>query len=152
MRNRQRHSLFLGLFLLLTMPPWTGAAEQKAGRLVQPCPTGTLNCVSSRDRDDSNYIRPLSFDGSAQVAWLDLQQALREEAGTEIVEQSGFMLRAESRSLVFGFVDDLVFELDPKEGLIEVQSASRVGFWDFGVNRRRIENIRERFSTLMSRH
>jgi uncharacterized protein (DUF1499 family) len=83
---------------------------------------------------------------------MDLLQALREESRTEIVEQGHFMLRAESTSLVFGFVDDLSFELDPKESVIEVQSASRAGFWDLGVNRRRIERIRERFTTLLARH
>jgi uncharacterized protein (DUF1499 family) len=137
---------------MLTSLSWAGDAERTEGRLVHSCPQGTRNCVSSRDRDDSNYIRPLSFDGSAEVAWMDLKQALLEEPRTEIVDQGHFMLRAQSSSLVFGFVDDLSFELDTKEGVIEVQSASRVGFWDFGVNRRRIERIRERFTTLMARH
>lgn len=83
---------------------------------------------------------------------MDLKQALLEEPRTDIVDQGRFRLRAQASSLVFGFVDDLSFELDAKEGVIEVQSASRVGFWDFGVNRRRIERIRERFTTLTARH
>ena len=141
----------LGLALLV-MVAGVDAVERARGRLVEPCPSGVLNCVSSRDRADSNYIRPLSFDGSAEIAWMDLLQALREEPRTDIIEQRHFMLRAESASLVFGLVDDLSFELDPKESVIEVQSASRFGIWDFGVNRRRIEDIRERFTALMARH
>lgn len=152
MRHPQRLSLLLSLAMILASLSWAGDTQRTEGRVVHSCPQGTRNCVSSRDRDDSSYIRPLSFDGSAEVAWMDLKQALLEEPRTDIVDQGRFRLRAQASSLVFGFVDDLSFELDAKEGVIEVQSASRVGFWDFGVNRRRIERIRERFTKLTARH
>jgi hypothetical protein len=34
-------------------------------------------------------------------------------------------------------------------GVIHVRSASRKGYWDFGVNRRRVEAIREAFGNIM---
>jgi hypothetical protein len=37
--------------------------------------------------------------------------------------------------------------VDPQRRLIDVRSASRTGFSDFGVNRRRVEKIRERFAS-----
>jgi uncharacterized protein (DUF1499 family) len=40
-------------------------------------------------------------------------------------------------------VDDLELELRAGEGIIAVRSASRKGYSDFGVNRRRVENLRE---------
>jgi uncharacterized protein (DUF1499 family) len=40
-------------------------------------------------------------------------------------------------------VDDLELELRKGKGTVAVRSASRVGHSDFGVNRRRVENLRE---------
>ena len=53
-------------------------------------------------------------------------------------------ISAEFRSLL-GFVDDVEFQLDRENGAIQMRSAARVGYWDFGVNRRRLEGIRKKF-------
>ena len=45
---------------------------------------------------------------------------------------------------MFRFVDDVEFHLRSAEGVIAVRSASRIGTSDFGVNRRRVERIRDR--------
>ena len=49
-------------------------------------------------------------------------------------------------SRVFRFVDDVEFCFDAEPKKIHVRSASRMGYFDFGVNRRRVEGIRDRFS------
>ena len=46
-----------------------------------------------------------------------------------------------------GFVDDLELQLRAPEGIIAVRSASRLGYGDMGVNRKRIEDLR---STLVA--
>jgi uncharacterized protein (DUF1499 family) len=46
------------------------------------------------------------------------------------------------------FVDDTEFWFDPAAQAVQVRSASRVGRKDFGVNRARIEQIRERLGNL----
>lgn len=49
--------------------------------------------------------------------------------------------------MVFRFVDDVEFyfpETTSKEIIIHVRSASRIGYSDFGVNRKRIEDIRKK--------
>ncbi len=43
---------------------------------------------------------------------------------------------------MFGFVDDLELELRAEAGLVAVRSAARLGRYDFGVNRRRVEALR----------
>ena len=45
------------------------------------------------------------------------------------------------------FVDDVEFWFDAGSGVIQVRSASRLGRNDFGVNRRRIEDLREKLAT-----
>jgi len=54
-------------------------------------------------------------------------------------------LHAEFRSAVFGFVDDVEFYVSPP-GTLQVRSASRTGYSDFGVNRERVETLRARFT------
>ena len=54
-------------------------------------------------------------------------------------------IHAEFVSYFFKFVDDVEFYFDPAQKLIQVRSASRTGYSDLGVNRRRIEAIREQF-------
>jgi uncharacterized protein (DUF1499 family) len=55
-------------------------------------------------------------------------------------------LRAECKTLVFRFTDDIEFLLDRDARLIHVRSGARVGWYDFGVNRRRVEAIRRAFA------
>jgi uncharacterized protein (DUF1499 family) len=45
-------------------------------------------------------------------------------------------------------VDDVEFCIDDDLRTIHVRSSSRVGYFDFGVNRRRIERIRAKFAPL----
>lgn len=78
-----------------------------------------------------------------------LEKAVLAEPRTVIVDRRDLYLRAESTSLIFRFVDDLEFEVVPGQMKVDVRSASRVGYWDLGVNRRRIERIRQRFDALM---
>jgi uncharacterized protein (DUF1499 family) len=47
---------------------------------------------------------------------------------------------------LMGFVDDVEFYVDPAEKVVQVRSASRLGESDLGVNRKRIEAIRSKFS------
>ena len=50
-------------------------------------------------------------------------------------------------SEIFGFVDDVEFYFN-KPGIIEFRSASRIGYSDLGVNRNRMESIRNKFNDL----
>ena len=55
-------------------------------------------------------------------------------------------IHAEAVSAILHFVDDLEFFFDEKQKRIHIKSASRKGYSDLGVNRRRIEKIRQRFN------
>ena len=59
-----------------------------------------------------------------------------------IVRKTDDYLHAECKSAWLGFVDDLELHWRPSDGMIAVRSASRLGYGDFGVNRRRVEVIR----------
>jgi uncharacterized protein (DUF1499 family) len=111
---------------------------------LAPCPASP-NCVSSQAGDHDHFTEPLRFTGDAGAAWARLKSALDTESRLTIVEDTGSYLRAEARSLIFRFVDDVEFLLDTEAGVIQLRSASRAGYSDFGVNRRRVERIRKAF-------
>lgn len=123
------------------MPHDLGVRE---GRLA-PCPD-TPNCVSSQAQGRA-HIEPLTFYDEPQRARERLLAILAAMPGVTIVESSPQYLRAEAASRVFGFVDDIELCFDPARRLVHVRSAARLGYSDFGVNRRRIEAIRSRFGT-----
>ena len=77
------------------------------------------------------------------AAFARLKAVLEEWPRTEIVTATEDYLHAVCRT-PRGFADDVEFRLHPEEGVIHVRSASRVGIGDFGVNRKRVEALRER--------
>ncbi|MFZ1642101.1 MAG: DUF1499 domain-containing protein [Candidatus Contendobacter sp.] len=113
-----------------------------AGRLA-PCP-GSPNCVSSEAAVAEQRVAPLRYDGNAARA--RLLDVLNGMERARIVQSTDDYLHAEFRSAVFGFVDDVEFYFHPP-GTIQLRSASRTGYYDFGVNRERIETISARFAT-----
>lgn len=117
------------------------------GRLM-PCPE-TPNCVNSQATDEAHRIAPIRFSGTRQEARNRLLQLLGSEKRTKILTAREDYIRAEFTSALFRFVDDVEFYLSgPEAGdtVIHVRSASRIGYSDLGVNRKRIERIRRKLS------
>ena len=112
---------------------------------IAPCPDKP-NCVSSLAVDAPHAIEPLRFQGPHDAAWSRLKSVLLRQPRSRIVEEQEGYLHAEFRSLVFRFVDDVEFLMQPEQGLIHVRSASRTGYSDLGVNRRRVERLRSQFT------
>lgn len=119
--------------------PFRGAE----GSRLAPCP-GTRNCVSSEAEDAAHRVEAFAIDDRLEpaVAWAGVRDAVASLPRTRIVDEAPGYLRAESRSRIFRFVDDLELELRPGERRIAVRSASRLGRSDLGVNRARVEALR----------
>jgi uncharacterized protein (DUF1499 family) len=62
-----------------------------------------------------------------------------------IVSEHPGYLRAEFTTFIFRFVDDVEFLWDENEKVLHIRSASRCGYFDLGVNRRRMEKLRREF-------
>ncbi len=111
---------------------------------LAPCPDSP-NCVSSQAADPTHRMDPIPFDGDAAAALARLKAVLAARPRTTVLEERSGYLRVESVSLVFRFVDDVEFLVDRDAKVIHFRSASRVGRSDLGVNRKRMEEIREAF-------
>jgi uncharacterized protein (DUF1499 family) len=114
------------------------------GRLSR-CPNKP-NCVCSENREAAgHYIQALELsEQSAKNGKARIVAIITESGGVITSEQADY-IAATFTSPLFGFVDDLEIRVDIDAGLIHFRSASRVGYGDFGANRKRVELIQLRF-------
>jgi len=120
-------------------PVTIGLRDEK----LAPCPNKP-NCVSSDHKGRTSGIEPLVFEGTPDTAWQKLKTAVINIGGKIEKDDSGY-LWATFRSKIFRFVDDMEFRMDAQNNVIHLRSASRVGYSDLGVNRRRAEKLRSKF-------
>ena len=116
-------------------------------QLLSPCPR-TPNCVSSQEKDSQHRIQPINFEGLLELAKERLYRVINSMRGTRIITQEDEYWHVEFTTQLLRFIDDVEFYFDESQSLIHVRSASRQGYWDLGVNRRRVETIRSRFEEL----
>jgi uncharacterized protein (DUF1499 family) len=132
--------------IVIVMPLFSCAGTRpttlgvKDSRLAS-CPSSP-NCVSSDDADASHRIPAFQLAEPAADAWRTVRSTIANQPRTKIIAETDDYLHAECSSASFGFVDDLELHLRPSQNLIAVRSAARLGHGDFGVNRRRVENLR----------
>ncbi len=119
-------------------PESLGVKEARLG----DCPESP-NCVSSQASDDEHRVAPFRLVAYSDASWAAVQERVAALPRTTIVTASENYLHAECRSRLLRFVDDLELYLRPEDALVEVRSASRVGYSDLGVNRRRVETLGE---------
>lgn len=141
-----RHKTLFAIILCCTFVSVSCAAEKPAVLAhaeagMKACPTSP-NCVSSDARDENHYIAPLTFSIPVAEAWQLLKEQVAKLPRSVVVNEKSGYLHVECRSAVFGFVDDLEFYLRDARGLIDVRSAARSGYYDFGANRQRVEELR----------
>lgn len=103
------------------------------------------NYVCSQDGTSRfHYIDPLPCGETPELTFARVKELLERMPRTVILEVTGEYIHALCRTLVFRFPDDLKCLLCPQDHVIHVGSASRYGFYDLGVNRRRVERLRRR--------
>lgn len=136
--------LWLLLLLMVgcsgTRPTTLGVREGK----LAPCPKSP-NCVSTQSTDAKHRIDPFVYTTSIEDARGRLLTIVRAAPRTSLVAQEDDYLHVEYRSRFFGFTDDVEFWFDDENKVIHFRSASRKGYSDLGVNRKRMEQIREQF-------
>ncbi len=107
------------------------------------CPSSP-NCVSSQASDSEHAIAALPLSGDSAQSRTRLLALLASQPQAKIVSEQDDYIHAEFTSQIMRFVDDVEFLLGPQA--IEVRSASRVGHSDLGVNRERVELLRQQLS------
>ena len=111
---------------------------------LSPC-GASPNCVSTEGPKE-RLIEPLPYFGSDSFSFI--LQYLKKHYNTEVLEESATYLHVVITTNILRFKDDLEFMLKPELGVIEMRSASRVGYYDMGINRKRLEKLRVHLEAL----
>jgi len=134
-----------------TMNAWSPRPEGlgvREGRL-SPCPASP-NCVSTQDGQGDQAMDPLRWEGSAKDALDRFETIIRGLPRTKIITRSENYLHAEFKTAWLGFIDDVEILVSPEKSRIDFRSASRVGYSDLGVNRKRMQDLVTRFQATES--
>ena len=95
--------------------------------------------------DEMHYIAPLPILNSLQESKVRLTKVLTNMPRTNIVKNESRYIYVEFRTGIMLYTDDVEFLFDETQGLIHFRSASRLGYSDLGLNRRRMERIRTEY-------
>lgn len=116
-------------------------------------PSKTPNSVSSQadlwpDHEQAAYARiaPVALVGTGAATMAKLQTVVAGMPGAQVVKAESDYLYATFTTKLLKFTDDVEFWFDPAAGVVQVRSASRLGRKDFGVNRARVEAIRQQLA------
>jgi len=131
----------------ILLPEEETKMSSNAANLLSPCPDSP-NCVSSLAKNKKHFIEPIPYNGEKAVAQNKLLEILHSFKRARVVTIEENYVHAEFVSAIFRFVDDVEFYFDADKKLIQMRSASRTGYSDFGVNRRRMEDIRKQFAKM----
>lgn len=104
------------------------------------------SCVSSVATDDQHRVVALGHTGDTLRAVSMLREVVERMGGKIEFESQGY-LHAVFVTPTMRYHDDVELLVLP-EGKIEVRSISRFGYRDFGVNRTRVEQLRQAFETV----
>ena len=115
--------------------------------LLLSCPKSP-NCVLSQTSGPKHQIHPIHYTSSVEIAKERLNQVILSMVDTRIITQNKVYWHVEFTTRWLRFIDDVEFYFPESEALIHLRSASRSGYWDLGVNRKRVEEIRSRFEEL----
>lgn len=153
--------VMIGMALVLLVSPvvlslWSRQRPELgvSGGMLGTCGPSP-NCVSSVSRSDDFRIEHLPLktpegrlldEDEAMAGLLQMVEALPRAT---IVEQGDAYLRVEIASSLMGYRDDLEFYVDSRYEIVQVRSASRVGYSDFGVNRRRVADLAAAWSRIL---
>lgn len=146
----RRREIAIILLLIALSPYALSATSWKRPQLglvrgrLWGCPNQP-NCACSEYRRTIAFVPPIEFEGEPVKAWEMMQTLIDRMPRSKVIDRRDGYLHIEVSSPIYRFVDDVELRLDRANRLIHVRSAARIGYSDLGVNRRRVETIRELF-------
>jgi uncharacterized protein (DUF1499 family) len=107
-----------------------------------PCPSQP-RCVSSTEAS-SRHIAGFTLTNDVQDSWNQVGVILQSMPRTKITEQDERHIHAEVSSPTGMYTDDVDLRVQPDSRLVDIRSSARIGYYDFKVNRKRVELLRSK--------
>lgn len=136
-----------GLMTIFIVSSVSGAGVEGLGSTedkLAPCPDSP-NCVSTQSERKRHAMAPLPYLKTREASRERILSILKGMRRVEIVKLTESTIHTEFRTALWNFVDDVAFLFDDRARVVHFRSASRVGYYDFGLNRRRMKEISERY-------
>jgi uncharacterized protein (DUF1499 family) len=112
----------------------------KEGMLV-PLPDSP-NAVSSQTDQVGKHVEPFPYSGGLEQTKALVKKAAADFGGARILVETPDYLHLVFTVSFIPFKDDVEFFFSEKDSVVHYRSASRVGYSDLGVNRKRYERLR----------
>jgi len=107
---------------------------------LKPCPESP-NCVSTQTQQKSKQMDPIPFALDPKEVLKIIKSVIENLSNTHLEKESPSYLHYTFKSKIFRFTDDVEFLIDAEQKLIHFRSASRTGYSDMGVNKKRMTEI-----------
>jgi len=117
--------------------------------LFDPITLNSFELVNIDDNlSDCKLITNCTFqtwkvDDSEKV-FKELIQILENTPRLKIIKKEKFYIHAIATSRIMKFIDDIEVKNLNQENIFQIKSSSRLGIYDLGVNKRRIQTLRFR--------
>ena len=140
------NAILFSLILLLSACSGTKPLDigAKNGQFID-CPASP-NCVSTQTTSKKHKMAPIAYTGTQEEAKTKLLKIIAEMPRTTVTENKESYIHTEFKSKMMKYVDDVEFFFDDTQKLIHFRSASRKGYHDMGVNKKRMTVITETFT------
>lgn len=147
--------LIIVLIIVILLTTACSQAEQisagvhtlKSSQQLKSCPD-TPNCINTEyPEKTAQYVPPLVYDETRADQIMIMAKNTILQMGGSIIKEEPNYLSATFTSMIFRFVDDFEVRNDVNNHTLQIRSASRTGYSDFGVNKRRVEAFLKQFDS-----
>ncbi|MDB2448712.1 DUF1499 domain-containing protein [bacterium] len=104
------------------------------------------NAVSTQAVDEERRVRPWPFKSDLATTRAAILEAVNSYGGAEVVTEQDDYIYVVFTTAKLHFHDDAEFYLDSEAGQVHFRSASRAGYSDMGLNRKRYEALTELYT------
>ena len=80
----------------------------------------------------------------SEKAFTEMIQILENTPRVKIIKKEKYYIHAIATSRIMKFIDDIEIKNLNKDNVFQVKSSSRLGIYDLGVNKRRVQTLRFR--------
>ena len=142
--------LLLSLSLLGNQAMASQTSNQNLNEIpLKKCPEKP-NCINTEYPDNTNHYLPaIDFPDSKQEQLMAQARTLILQMGGTVIKEDNHYLAATFTSSLFKFVDDFELRQDNTTHQLHIRSASRTGYSDFGVNKRRVKKFSDQFKIIL---